>query len=250
MEHIQTWQWVMAGIAALVFGMAKTGVPGVGILAVTFLAYAFGGWISNGVVLPLLILADIFAVIWYHSHTQWSKIWAIVPWVLLGMGLGYVVLWRLGETEETKAMLNPIVGAMILIMLVLYFVQKKWPTGWTPKSRTGVLSSGVGAGFATAVSNAAGPIMSIYFTSQELPKYQLMGTFAMYTLIFNCVKIPVYLTLDIMTRQTLLLNLYLTPLVIVGVFAGKWMLPRVSQKVFDALVLVLAAVGGVQLLFR
>lgn len=250
MEHIQTWQWAMAFVAALIIGMSKTGIPGIGILSVTFLAYALEGWTSNGVILPLLILADVFAVIWYHRHTQWSKILSIVPWVVVGIAIGFALLWKLGESPETKRMLNPIVGFMILAMLFLYFAQKWWAKGWTPKSKVGVFSSGIGAGFATAVSNAAGPILSIYFTAHDLPKYQLMGTFAWYALIFNCVKVPLYAAGDIITRDTLGMNLYLAPVVVVGVFAGKWLLPRVSQKVFDAMVLVLAAVGGIQLLFK
>ena len=58
---------------------------------------------------------------------------------------------------------------------------------------------GVGAGLSTTVSNAAGPLMSIYMTSLGLEKTAFMGTTAWYFFIFNLTKIPMYLLLDWLT---------------------------------------------------
>ena len=47
---------------ALLLGMAKTGVHGAGLLSVPLLAIAFGGKISSGLMLPMLVIADVFGV--------------------------------------------------------------------------------------------------------------------------------------------------------------------------------------------
>jgi uncharacterized membrane protein YfcA len=38
------------------------------------------------------------------------------------------------------------------------------------------------------------------------------------------------------------------PAIVAGVYAGRWMLPRISQEVFVIIVLVLSALGGIRLL--
>jgi uncharacterized membrane protein YfcA len=106
------------------------------------------------------------------------------------------------------------------------------------------------------VSNAAGPIMTIYMTSLGLPKHEFMGTTAWYYLIFNVAKIPLYLLLiaiapdkPMFTSQGLLFDLLMLPVIVVGVYLGKWMLPRVPQTVFNVVALSLAAVSALRLIF-
>ena len=69
-------------------GISKTGVPGIGILVVPLLAYGFGGRLSAGVMLPMLIMGDLFAVAWYRRHAQWDKLVGLLPWVYGGVALG------------------------------------------------------------------------------------------------------------------------------------------------------------------
>jgi len=68
---------LLFGLAAALFvGMAKTGVPGMGMLGVLLMLLAFPGTekLSAGAVLPLLIMADIFAVRFYWRHADWRRI--------------------------------------------------------------------------------------------------------------------------------------------------------------------------------
>ena len=72
--HLELWQWILGGVAALFVGISKTGVPGAGILVVPLLAAVFGGRPTVGIMLPMLIFADCFAVAWYKRHAQWDKL--------------------------------------------------------------------------------------------------------------------------------------------------------------------------------
>jgi hypothetical protein len=54
--------WMLAVIAAICIGLAKAGLAGMGLVAVIVFANIFGARDSTGVVLPLLIAADIGAV--------------------------------------------------------------------------------------------------------------------------------------------------------------------------------------------
>ncbi len=103
-------QWSLCFIAAVLVGMTKTGIPGLGILVVLFLAWAFGGWTSIGIMLPMLVFADIFAVLWYKRHAQWGILVRLIPWVLVGMIGGTIALRYFGQSDATKALVNPVIG--------------------------------------------------------------------------------------------------------------------------------------------
>jgi uncharacterized protein len=248
-------QWILGALAALLIGISKTGVPGMGILVVPVMAQLFGGRLSVGTLLPMLLFADLFAISWYRSHVRWEKLRELLPPVAVGVVAGVVLLWKLGEAGGTKDWLNPIIGGMVLAMLGVHLLRQRFGKQLEPHSRGAAVYAGTLAGFSTTVSNAGGPIMSIYLTGLELPKEQLMGTTAWYFFLVNLSKLPLYLALTVLTPDkpiltlaSLKFDLIVFPVIVLGVYSGKWLLPHLRQKQFDALVLVLATIAAVQLL--
>jgi hypothetical protein len=253
MMDLRPDQWALALSAALIVGTSKTGVPGVGILVVPILAEAFGGRHSIGVMLPMLICGDIFAVTWYRRHAQWDQLVKLLPWVVFGMIPGTIVLIKTGQ--GAKDFMNVILGVMVLAMIALQLLRGYLGDRLTPTSRVGVAATGTAAGFATTVSNAAGPIMQMFLTALKLPKEQFMGTIAWYFFLINVAKFPVYVALSIfipdkpiVTWSSLGLNLAVAPAIVGGAFFGKWLLPRIPQKWFEIVIIALAALGGINLL--
>lgn len=250
-------QWTLGGVAALLIGFSKTGMPGAGIVVVPLLATAFGGRQSVGVMLPMLVFADVFAVTWYRRHAQWDRLWRLAPWVGVGIAVGALFLKLTGEAGPAKDRMNIVIGTIVLLMLALNLVRQRLGDRLTPHHPAAVASTGCAAGFTTTASNAAGPIMAIYLQGMGLPKAQFMGTTAWFFLIVNVAKLPVFAALSVMnpsnpmlSSQTLLADLALCPWILVGVWTGRWFLPRVSQSSFDALVLVLAGAAALKLIFQ
>lgn len=248
-------QWVIGLSAALFVGISKTGVPGIGILVVPLLAYGFGGRLSAGVMLPMLIVGDIFAVSWYRRHAQWDKLVYLLPWVVVGMGFGTWALLAIGKSRAADPT-NLMIGILVLVMLALHLLKNRLGERFQPTSPIGVAGTGMAAGFSTTVSNAAGPVMQMYMAAHKLSKEVFMGTIAWYFLIINVSKFPIYVILTriepqkpIVTSESLMFNLAVCPAIILGVFIGKWMLPRMSQKKFESTVIVLAALGALNLIF-
>ena len=75
-------QWAGYGVSALLVGVTKTGIPGLGPLIVPLLASVFPARASTGVLLPLLIAADVFAVLRYRRHAVWRHLVRMLPWTL------------------------------------------------------------------------------------------------------------------------------------------------------------------------
>ena len=104
-------------------------------------------------------------------------------------------------------------------------------------------------GFTTLVANAAGSLMVIYLLSMRLPKMEFMGTGAYYFLLMNLFKVPFMMNLGLIDAHSFKGNLILLPAVIVGALAGRVILKRIDQKLFENLALGLSAAAGVKLLF-
>ena len=66
--------------------------------------------------------------------------------------------------------------------------------------------------------------------------------------MINTFKMPFSMALGLIDTKTLLLNVMLIPGVLVGLFTGRWLIQRVSQRLFDALLLTFAAMAALRLI--
>ncbi len=107
---------LLAGNGSTLFtGCSKTGIPGAGVLGVVLLANLMPDTRQSvGVLLPLLIAADLFAISYYRRHADWRLIFRLLPWTLAGLALGYFTL-RHNEEFDFSVLL----GVMVLLILAL-----------------------------------------------------------------------------------------------------------------------------------
>jgi len=94
--------------------MAKTGLSGVGLMVVPILANAFGGRPSVGLLLPILIFADVFAVVWYNRHAQWKHILRLLPFAIIGILLATIVGKNISD-----ATFNHLLAALVITGIVI-----------------------------------------------------------------------------------------------------------------------------------
>ncbi len=234
----------LACVAAMLVGFSKCGLPGMGILVVPLMAMAFPAKQSVGVLLPMLIAGDLFAVGFYRRHAQWGKLWGLFPSVAAGM---VIATWTLSQVDSTQ--MKPILGWLVLGLIVLDYARRR--AGWhaVPHHPVFVVTMGFLGGFGTTMGNVAGPIMTIYFLSRGLDKNEFLGTFSWFFLIVNLTKVPLFAGLGMITWGSLALNGCLVPLIAFGALLGRWLLPRIPQRMFGLLVMLLAAVAALKLVW-
>ncbi len=244
--EITHWsQWAVLALGAFAIGLSKTGLPGVGILVVPLMAIVFPAKPSVGLLLPILIFADLFAVGYYRRHGQWRHLVKLLPWTLAGIGIGYVVLEKIDSQT-----LKPVIGVIVLTMLairlrsVLNDDPRRVPQHWAFAAGMGLL-----AGTTTMLANAAGPIMVLYLLSMRFPKQKFIGTAAWFFFIVNWIKVPLMADLDMITAESLKMDVAVFPAVVFGALAGVWLLRRIPQRLFNLIALILAAAAAFKLLF-
>lgn len=244
--NIPTTGWVIAATAAFILGISKAGIKGIEIIIVTMMALAFGARESTGVLVPLLIIGDIFAVIYYNRHARWSYITRFLPWMLAGLLLGVLIGHELPEQTFKMVMVTVILASVVM----MYWWDKRKtravPTHWAFSGFIGIL-----AGVTTMIGNLAGAFSNIYFLAMRLPKNEFIGTAAWLFLIINIVKLPFhYYVWETISKESLLINLKLAPLILVGLFVGVRMVKLIKEGLYRKMILLLTALGAVLILFR
>ncbi|MDR0314159.1 MAG: sulfite exporter TauE/SafE family protein [Treponema sp.] len=239
------WEIAAIIVSGLFIGMSKTGLNGITAVMVPMLAIIFGAKESTGIVLPMLCFADILAVLWYRRAAEWKHIFRLLPWAIAGLAIALLV-----ESFIPARGFKFLIGFCIYTGLAIMFwndavnnkpgKEAKIPTGWWFSAVFGLLG-----GFSTMIGNAAGPIMSVFLLSMRLPKESFVGTAAWFFMIINYTKIPlqVFFWHNISPRS-LLFNLSMVPLIVIGAVLGIILVKSVSEKVYRILVYIMTIVSA------
>lgn len=238
-------QWVLAAVAALCVGLAKGGFGGVGMFTVLIMARVMPAYESTGIVLPLLLCGDVFAVAAFRKHAQWLHIWKMLPPALAGIVLGFLLMPHI-----PKSVFGPVIGWIVLTMVLLQSVRQFRPHAFekVPHTRWFAWMMGAWSGITTMMANAAGPVLALYLLAVNLPKYELVGTSAWFFFIVNLAKVPFSSRLGLINGSTLVFNLMLAPFVIAGIFSGRALIKIVPQKLFEQLLLLFAAAAALRMI--
>jgi uncharacterized protein len=243
------WQWALLALGALLIGLSKTGIVGIGIFAVAIFALVLPARESVGVVLLILISADVVAVTAYRRHAVWPYLFRLFPWAGAGVVVGYFALGRVDDTQ-----MEWLVGA-ILLVLVLLQGWRQWVQSRragadlpVPDGRWFVAGTGILAGFTTMVANAAGPIMTLYLLAMRLPKLAFIGTAAWYFMLVNLFKVPFSISLGLIDMSAVLLALRLVPFAAIGALAGRAIIRYIDQRLFESLALIFTFLAALRLL--
>jgi uncharacterized protein len=243
---------IIGVIAAIILGLSKTALPGSGLLATPLLATIVSGRLIAGTMLPLLLIADVFAVAWFGKHARRDVLGPIVPTVAFGFGIGTLFYVWLGASGRA---LDIVIGATILLLVIIQSARIIRAIPPKPATAKTIRVVGATGGFTTFVSNAAGPIMNTYLTGIGLRKEELVGTSSWFYFAVNAAKVPAYIAIgyfatggSFFTGSTLRFDATVAPGVAVGLLGGRWLLPRIDQRTFNIVVLVLAGIGATKLL--
>lgn len=246
-------------IAAMLLGIAKTGVPGVGMFGSLLMISAFTGheMFASGAVVPLLILGDIFAVYYYRKDQQPGLVRRLYPPMFLGLLLGMTVMIFMDNGQFKLC-----VGVLAVSILLFELIRKKmgWTKivqGWTFRNACGMLT-----GLTTMLGNAAGVVSAVYFASQNLNKKSFMGTNAVFFFLVNTTKIPLLLLAScgktlmgvetgetqIITAETFYLTLVFMPGLFLGALIGRKLYKIIPEKVFVPIILALNLITAIEIL--
>jgi len=233
--------------SALITGMAKTGINGLGLVSIPLMALAFGARESTGVLLPMLIMADVYAVIYYHRSAQWKIILRILPPAIIGIGIG-IVTGEMISAEQFRLLLSAVVLTMVGLMVIRDLGKKReripdnWWFAWI---------MGLAGGFATMIGNAAGPVFAVYLLAMRLPKNSFIGTGAWFFFILNLFKAPFHVFVwETISWTTFQYNLAALPLILAGGWLGVRLVKLFPEKAYRWFIVITTILSALLIILR
>lgn len=236
----------MALLGATCVGLAKSGFTGISLISVFIFADLFGGKTSVGLVLPLLIVADLTVYPAFRQHGSWKPVFKLLVPAIIGLALGYLVLARINDAQARHG-----IGVSVLLMVAVqsFRLFNNAAFDRMAHSTSFGISAGVIGGMATMIANAAGPVIQLYLLSKRIPKMELIGISARFFLLINFLKLPMSFQLSLINADTLMINAMLVPAVWFGIFSGRFLVKKVPQRYFESLVILFSIIAGIKLCF-
>ena len=240
----------LVGAGVFLYGVSKTAMPVLGVLASPLLVLALTPTIAAGFAVPVLIAGDFIALALYRQHANWRLIRKLIPGVLLGFVITALMFFYLDT-----AVLSRLVGSIILISVIIEF-SRQLKAGSDPSDSpamtnpVAVILFGAVTGVTTMAANAGGAAMSIYLVRMRVPMLVFMGTSTWFFFVLNMSKVPFVLALGLITQASLIANLCFAPLLGLGAVAGYFVFRRMSQLVFVRIALFLSAVASAWLIIH
>ena len=229
LEILSLSQWTVLMLSALCIGMSKTGVQGIMLLIVPYMAMVFGAKESTGVILPMLCMADIIAVAYYKRIADWKVVAKLLPTAVLGFFVA-IFVDKLIPAQGFRQLMGWTLALAMAVMIwsEIFGKENRWMRKWWYSAIFALLG-----GFTTMIGNAAGPVMSVYLLSMRKEKMEYIGINAWFFLVVNLLKVPFQiLAWDNITWNTFSVNLLMLPMIGLGALLGIRFVKLFPEKAF------------------
>lgn len=190
--------WALAGLAAVLVGLSKGGLPAIGVLAVPVLSLAISPVTAAGLLLPVYVVSDVFGLWAYRREFDARVLAILVPATTIGIGLGWATAALVPERAVTG-----VVG-LIGVAFALNLILRGQEAG--PARRAKILPGmfwGTVTGFTSFVSHSGGPPYQVYTLPLRLEKMVFAGTSTVLFAYVNAAKLLPYWALGQFTHENL-----------------------------------------------
>ncbi|HSK98694.1 MAG TPA: sulfite exporter TauE/SafE family protein, partial [Euzebyales bacterium] len=195
-----TWPLILAvGAAAFLLGLSKAGLGGgLGPLITVLVSLFVPPARAIGVLLPLLIAGDVFAV-WTHRRS-WDRglIVHLLPSAVVGVAIASFFLGQMSERglQIFLAVLSLAFAAYRLAERRLSALDLRPGPAW------GVVA-GFTSGVTSTVAHSGGPPVVVYLLARRVPPVTYVATLAVFFAIVNWLTVPGYVVAGLIDASLL-----------------------------------------------
>lgn len=234
---------VVIAILGFMIGFAKGGFGGLGALLTPILALVLPVAQAVGVLLPMLIIGDAFAVYMYWNEWDLNLVKRMFPAGVLGAVAGTFLLSWLPSDG-----LRIVLGIFVLLLVAYRFVSDRIqavryePKGWHAPA------AGFLAGVASGMFNNGGPAFNSYLLLQKLKARPFIATSAIFFALLNLIKVPGFLYTGVLDLALLLSLWWVILFIPIGIWVARMTLTRISPAAFEWIIVSLLIFSSLWLL--
>lgn len=246
MEELTLSTILIISLGALFTGIAKAGIAGASSVIIPILAMYLGGKESVGFLLPISLVASLMSGVKNRFNINWKALLKVMPWALIGIFVG---VW-VGDNANER-LFFVLLSVVIIVGCTITIIQHVKRSAFRDPHGISVVVFGLLAGFSAMIGNATGPLISTLFLLQRFPKKQFIDTYVWFCIITDLIKIPFHILVwETITADTLLLDLYMLPLMILGVLAGFWLTKVLSDRIYQNTIITLSCIAAIIILIQ
>ncbi len=204
--------YVILVIVAVLIGLSKGGLGAVLVVLVTpLLTLVMPVASAISLALPLLMIADVFALWFYWNTWDLRYVRLMLPAAVIGIVVGTYLLANLDNLT-----LRHILGIFTLIF-VAYKIADHWlrSLDYQPRDWHGYLA-GATSGLGSALANTGAPPFTAYMLLQDVSPQVFVGTTTLFFAIVNLIKLPGLILAGLMNFGTLLNVIWVVPIIPTG----------------------------------
>ena len=234
---------VVIAILGFMIGLAKGGLGGLGALLTPVLALVLPVASAVGVLLPMLMVGDIFAVYMYWKEWDLELVRRMLPAGVVGAIAGTFLLARL-STDSLRIILGIFALVLVTYKLLSDRIQaiRYTPRGWHAPA------AGFFAGVASGMFNNGGPTFSSYLLLQKLTARPFIATSAIYFAILNIIKVPGFFYTGVLDLPLLFSLWWVFLFIPMGIWVARVTLTRIHPSVFEWIIIILLIFSSLWLL--
>lgn len=239
--------WIIAGLAAFLMGLSKGGVPMIAILSVPLLSLFMDPALAAGLLLPIYITTDIYAVYLFRKAFSVRNLKILLPAGACGVGLGFLAVSYV-PGDAIKLLVAGIAISYLLHSLRRRFSRREFPP--KPADMPRGLIWGALSGLTSYISHAGGPPYQAYVLPQRLDKLTYLGTTTIFFSAVNLLKVPPYIVAGQITWDSVGQAVWLIPCALAGAWSGAKIARLLPERVFFLLVEIALAGVSVKLVWE
>lgn len=238
---------LMFALVGVLVGLSKGGLGGPVPVALTvpLLTLIIEPQQAVGLVLPLLMFADVFAIYFYWK--QWSKRYILLMLIpgLIGVAFGTFVL-----KDIDARTLKQIIGGFTLIALSFKILSDRLKSiEYRPENWHGWLA-GWASGFGSALANVGAPPFTAYLLLQpKMTPQSFVGTTTLFFAIINLTKLPGFIAIGILDVNRLLSIAWVVVIIPFAIYGARYIITRINQKTFEWMMMIPLLILSISLLF-
>lgn len=239
--------WIIAGLAAYLMGLSKGGVPMIAILSVPLLSLFMDPALAAGLLLPIYITTDMYAVYLFRKAFSVRNLKILLPAGACGVGLGFLAVSYV-PGDAIKLLVAGIAMSYLLYSLRRRVSKREFPP--KPADMPRGLIWGALSGLTSYISHAGGPPYQAYVLPQRLDKLTYLGTTTIFFSAVNLLKVPPYIVAGQITSDSVGQAVWLIPCALAGAWSGARIARLLPERVFFLLVEIALAGVSVKLVWE
>ena len=238
---------IALALAALLAGLSKGGLGGPIPVSLTTPILALVMPVSEavGLLLPLLIFADMFALFAYWRQWDMRHIRLLLPAAVIGIVIGTLTL-----SATPDDLLRRIVG-LFTLSAVLYKVacNQLQVLSYKPRNWHGRFA-GWASGFGSTIANAGSPPFTAYMLLQpDFTPTRFIGSTTLFFSVVNLLKMPLFLQQGVIDPGRFLSVAWALAIIPIGVWLGYRAVLWIDPKLFEHLLLAILFLMSLYLIF-